>query len=171
MPEFSNRMLFLLITLICIGSLGYAFYAQFYQGQEPCPLCIAQRIILAIIAVLAFLFALHNPKNWLSRIYGLIITGFAVFGIKVAAHHLWLINLPADKQPLSCGMPLNILYEELPLTGFIHKVLQGDAECSAIKWNVFGMHAPTAVIVLCSIIIFLSLSITFARKKNKPIVY
>jgi disulfide bond formation protein DsbB len=168
MPIFSNRIRFLFIALLCAYSLAYAYYAQFYLGQEPCPLCIVQRVILAAIGLLALIYAIHNPQNWLSRLYGVIITGFAIFGIKVAAHHVWLTNLPADQQPLSCGMPLDVLYDQLPLTGFIHKILQGDAECAKVKWLVFGMSAPAAVIVLCSIIILVSLTVIFKKKKTLP---
>ena len=159
----SKQNLFIIIAVLSLASLGYAFYAQYFQNVEPCPLCIAQRVIIGIIAILSILFAIHNPKNFLMRIYGLIVGGFAIFGIKVAAHQLWLMNLPADKQPLSCGMPLEVLYQKIPLHSFIQYILKGDGECGKVNWTIFGMSAPTAVLVLCGIITLISLYIIFTK--------
>ena len=162
----TNRKIFFFIFITCTFSLAYAFYAEFYQGMEPCPLCIAQRVIIFVIALLSLIYALHNPRGVLSRIYGLIITVFAAAGIKIAAHHVWLINLPPEQQPLSCGMPLTMLYQRVPLQSFLHTILQGDAECGKITWKVMGILPPVAVIILCSIIAILGLLVTL-RKKNK----
>lgn len=156
----SSRKILFIIALLCILSIAYAYYAQFHLGYEPCPLCIAERVILAIIGLLALIYAIHNPLGWVRRIYGVVLISIAIFGIKVAAHHQWLINLPADQQPLSCGMPLAVLYQRVPLHSFLHTVLQGDAECSKVNWLILGMTGPIAVIVLCSVVIALALIIT-----------
>jgi disulfide bond formation protein DsbB len=166
MLKFSNRQIFSSITILCTLSLGYAYYAQLHWGQQPCPLCIAQRVIIAVIGLLALVFALHNPKTWLVRIYGAIIAGFALFGAKVAAHHVWLMNLPADQQPMACGMPLGMLYQRLPLNNFVQLLLQGDAECGRVSWKILGISAPMAVILLCSMIVAMSLAIIFVRNQK-----
>jgi protein dithiol:quinone oxidoreductase len=140
---------FLIIFLICAATLAYAYYSQYYQGANPCPLCIAQRVIIAIIGLLSLLFSIFGASGLFNKLSSLVVAGFAIFGIKIAAHHLYLMNLPPEQQPLSCGMPLEILYQKLPLTGFIHYILQGDAECGKVNWLVFGMKGPTAMIVLC----------------------
>lgn len=164
MLRISNRTSFLIIMFLCVFSLAYAYYAEYYLEQEPCPLCIVERIIIGSIGILSLIYAIHNPKNFISRIYGMIIAGLAIFNIKIAAHHVWLTNLPPEKRPLSCGLPLDILYDQLTLTNFIHKILQGDAECAQINWRIFGLLAPTAVIIVCSIITLLSLIIVFRKK-------
>ena len=156
----SSRKILFTIALLCILSIAYAYYAQFHRGYQPCPLCIAERVILATTGLLALIYAIHNPLGWMRRVYGIILISIAIFGIKVAAHHQWLINLPEDQQPLSCGMPLAVLYDRVPLHSFLHTVLQGDAECSKVNWLILGMTGPTAVIVLCSLIIVLALIIT-----------
>lgn len=162
----SKRILLVLIFLLCICSISYALFAEYHNFIKPCPLCIAQRIIIAIIGIFALLFALHNPQNILMRIYGLIITGISAFGIKVAAHHLWLMNLPPDQQPLSCGMPLEVLYKKLPLNNFIGYILKGDGECGKVNWTILGMSGPAAVIVLLSVCIIISLYIIFAEQRK-----
>lgn len=162
----NNRAIFFIITLLCVLSLAYAYYAQLYQNFDPCPLCVVQRVILEILAILAFIYALHNPKNLLSKVYGLVLFIISAFGIKVAAHHQLLMNLPPEKQPLSCGMPLDVLFKKVPFNSFLHTILQGDAECGKVSWMVFGITPPIAVITLCSIIAILSLAVIFRSTRS-----
>ena len=164
----NNRTLYYTIASIASMSLGYAFYAEFYQHITPCPLCIAQRVIIGFIAILAFVFAIHNPQNLVNKIYSLVLIALGAFGVKTAAHHQWLMNLPPEQQPLSCGMPLDILFKKVPLHSFLHTVLQGDAECGKVTWIIFGATPPIAVITLCSTIIFLCLIILFRKKPAAP---
>ena len=138
----SPRFTFALIALFCFCSLGYALYSQYYHGDDPCPLCIAQRIIYLIIGVIALLALIVNCKKLGNYIYGILTLGFAGFGIKVAAHHVWLQSLPQDQWPASCGMPLEILYKRVPLSGFLHTILSGSAECAAVTWTIFGISSP-----------------------------
>ena len=161
--QFKNRSIFLLIILICIGTLAYIFYAQYYQGQSPCPLCIAQRVIVAIICVIAILGFMLSSKGMIVRIIALINTGFAIFGVKVAYQHVWLQGLPADQQPLSCGMPLEIMYKRLPLDGFLKYILAGDGECAKVSWKILGVSAPTASLMLFSILGLMSLWVVLRR--------
>ena len=160
----NNRTIFFIITFFCAISLAYAYYAQYYQNLEPCPLCIAQRLIIAVILLLSLLYGIHNPKTVLSKVYSLVLISFAAFGIKTAAHHQWLMNLPPEQQPLSCGMPLDVLFRRVPLDSFLHTVLQGDAECGKVTWIIFGITPPIAVILLCGFVILLSLVILLRKK-------
>ena len=64
----TNRKIFFFIFLICSLSLTFAFYAEFYQGMEPCPLCIAQRAVVFFIALLSFIYAAHNPQSLFEKL-------------------------------------------------------------------------------------------------------
>ncbi len=150
----SRRLTFGLVSLFCFGCLGFALYSQYFQGAEPCPLCIVQRIIYLIIGVIALIGLLNNCKSWGNFLYGIPLLGFSLFGVKVAHHHVWLQSLPPDQWPASCGMPLSVLYTKIPLTGFIHTILSGTAECAAVNWKVFGFSGPLISMygyVLCAI--------------------
>lgn len=161
-----NRTILSAIIALIILALCYAFYAEFAMHLEPCPLCIAERVILATIVLPALIFLIHNPKQLIFRwLYSIIIFALAAFGIKTSAHHVWLTNLPPDQQPLSCGMPLGMMYQNLPINSFLHKVLAGDAECAKVDWHILGLSAPMAVLLLFSIIILLTLYTLFCNKK------
>lgn len=161
----TNRFYYTIIALLCIVSVLYAFYSQFVLHLIPCPLCIAERVILIMVGALSLIFAGLNFKNkYINKFFALILIGLNSFNIKIAAHHLWLINLPPDQQPVSCGMPLAVLFNRLPINQFIDKILQGDAECGRVTWKVLGMNAPLAVIVLSVVIILISIMILTKTK-------
>ncbi len=48
---------------MCAALLAYALYSQFYLGLDPCPLCIFQRIGVALLGVVFLAAALHNPRG------------------------------------------------------------------------------------------------------------
>lgn len=145
-----TNKLFILIFTICTLTIAYAYYVQYHNGVDSCPLCVAQRIIIIVIGLLSLLFGVLGVSGLFNKLCSFVVAGFAIFGIKIAAHHLYLINLPPEQQPLSCGLPLDILYQKLPLQGFLSYILQGDAECSKVNWLVLGMQGPAAMITLCS---------------------
>lgn len=140
----SPRLTFGLIFVSSAFAVAFALYAQLYQGADPCPLCIAQRVFYTLIAFFALCALFNNCKSWGNLIYAIIILGIALFGVKIAHHHVWLQSLPPEQWPASCGMPLEILYKKVPLSGFIKTVLTGTAECAAVDWKIMGISGPLA---------------------------
>jgi disulfide bond formation protein DsbB len=60
----SNRTAFFVAFLVCASLMGYAFYAQYAQGFEPCMLCMVQRVFVSAVGLTALFAALHGPKAW-----------------------------------------------------------------------------------------------------------
>ncbi|MGH8533167.1 MAG: disulfide bond formation protein B, partial [Gammaproteobacteria bacterium] len=69
----SNRVAFLLIFLLCGGSLGFGLYLEIVQGLEPCPLCMIQRLFFAAAGLLGLFAAVHGPARTGSRLYSACI--------------------------------------------------------------------------------------------------
>ena len=61
----------------CAALMGYALYAQYGLGLQPCPLCIFQRVATIATGILFLLAALHNPGARGARVYGALI-GFGI---------------------------------------------------------------------------------------------
>jgi disulfide bond formation protein DsbB len=160
----TRRSAFILITLLTLTSVGYSIYAQIYQHQQPCPLCIVQRTLITSIGILALIFTIHNPRGLLGRFYGLVIVVLSGFTIKIASHHLWLINLPKEQQPLSCGMPLNLMFKRLPLGKFLNNILQGDAECGDVTWTILSFNPPTMVIGLSLVLLLVGIYAMLSKR-------
>ncbi len=163
----TKKNVLILISIMCFLSISYTIFMQYAYSLNPCPLCIAERLLIGFIGIITLVYALHNPQNFLMRIYGMMITLIAGFIIKISIQHLWLINLPINDKPSSCGAPLEILFKQLPLNNFLQYILNGDAECGINNWQILGISSPMMVILLCCLIIILALYITFSQNKIK----
>jgi protein dithiol:quinone oxidoreductase len=133
----------------CVALLAYALYAQFTLGLEPCPLCIFQRIGVALTGVFFGLAALHDPRRGGRYAYAGLISIAALLTLGVAARHLYVQHLPPGSLP-SCGAPLAILVKFTPVFTLIRKVLTGSGECGEINWRFLGLAMP-AWVLLCSL--------------------
>jgi disulfide bond formation protein DsbB len=132
--------------LLCAALLGYALYAQFHLGLDPCPLCIFQRIGIAALGVVFLVAALHNPRGWGARVYATLIAIAALATVGVAARQLYIQHLPPGAIP-SCGAPLAMMMKFMPLTAVIRKVLTGSGECGIVNWTFLGLAMPAWVLI------------------------
>lgn len=132
--------------LICAGLIGYALYAQFELGLDPCPLCIFQRIGIIALGVVFLIAALHGPRGWGARVYAALIALAALATVAVAARQLYIQHLPAGAIP-SCGAPLSMMLKFMPLTTVIRKVLTGSGECGVVNWRFLHLAMPAWVLI------------------------
>lgn len=130
--------------LICAGLIGYALYAQFELGLDPCPLCIFQRIGIVALGVVFLIAALHHPRSWGARVYAVLIAIAALATMAVAARQLYIQHLPPGAIP-SCGAPLSMMLKFMPLTAVIRKVLNGSGECGIVNWRFLHLAMPAWV--------------------------
>ena len=130
---------------LCAALIGYALYSQWYMGLEPCPLCIFQRIGIALLGLVFLAAALHNPSGWGRYGYALAIGLAALATLLVAARHIYVQSLPPGALP-SCGAPLAVLLKFTPLWEVVRKVLTGSGECSVVNWRFLGLTMPMWVL-------------------------
>ncbi len=136
---FSRRTGFLLLALSCAGAMGFALYAQYVLGLEPCPMCIMQRIAVIATGIFALLAALL--PLWQARVAGGLAFLSSLSGGAVAARQVWLQQLPWDQVP-ACGPGLDYMLETMPLWSVFSKVLKGSGECAVVDWTLFGLSMP-----------------------------
>lgn len=132
------RRVFFAGFAICAGLLGYAYYLQYVELQNPCPLCMVQRVAFYVLAAVFLLAALHGPARRGTIIYGVTAFVAASLGAAVAARHVWLQNLPPDKVP-ACGPGLEYMIKQFPLADVLTKVLMGSGECAESGWKFLGL--------------------------------
>lgn len=142
-----QRWLFAAGVAFCLALLGTALYFQHVMGLDPCPLCIIQRIFVIAIGAVMLVAAAHNPRHLGRRVYGGLITVFAVLGIAVAGRQVWLQNLPPDQVP-ACGPGLEYLLQTFPLTEALKLVFQGSGECAEVQWTFLGLSIPGWTLVM-----------------------
>lgn len=129
------------IVLACAGLILTALYMQEVMGLLPCYLCIVQRVFVILTAAVALAAFLHNPGARGQRRYGAATALCALGGAGFSLRHLWLQSLPADQVP-ACGPPAAYLFDAFPLAKAIPLLLQGDGNCAAIDWTLFGVGIP-----------------------------
>ncbi|MGD8430090.1 MAG: disulfide bond formation protein B [Ectothiorhodospiraceae bacterium] len=125
---------------VCVLLLGAAYYLQFVQGMEPCPLCIFQRVAVFGLAIVFLIAGLHAPKGWGSRVYAVLLLLVAGAGTALSVRHLWLQSLPADQVP-ACGPGLDYMLNVFPLWDTVRMVLTGSGECAEVDL-ILGVTLP-----------------------------
>jgi disulfide bond formation protein DsbB len=136
----------LLGFLWCAFLVAYALYAQYVQMQEPCPLCILQRVAVIAVGVVFLVAVLHNPGDRAARVYGGLIGLATLAGIAVAARHLWILAQPPGAVA-ECGASLDYMMDVLPLHEVLAKVLTGSGECAKVTWEFLGISMPGWVLI------------------------
>lgn len=131
------RTLFVLGFLASCALLATALYLQYVLEQEPCPLCIFQRLFVMALGGVALIGALHNPRTTGRRVYATLLGLLALGGGGVAARQVWLQHLPKDQVP-ECGPGLDYMLETFPLRDTLGMVLRGSGECAEVGWTLLG---------------------------------
>jgi disulfide bond formation protein DsbB len=120
--------------------MAYAFYAQYVQLLDPCPLCLFQRFVVIGVGIVFLLAALHNPRQTGARVYGVLVVIIALVGIGISARHIWIQAQPPG-MVASCGAGLSYLIDIMPLFEVIKKVLGGSGECAHVD-TILGISWP-----------------------------
>jgi len=137
----SRRWLYLLGALTVGGLFGSALYLQYVLRQEPCPLCMVQRVIFIAIGVLFAVAALHNAKQFGAKMYSAVIALISLSGVGVATRHIWIQHLPADQVP-ACGPGLDYMLQHFPMSDVLQELMHGSGECAAKGWTFLTLGIP-----------------------------
>lgn len=143
----SRRLLNAVGFLVCVLALGYAYYAQFGLGIEPCPLCILQRLVVVGVGLLFLIATLHHPHDGGAKVYGVLLGLMAAVGVAIAGRHVWLQFLPPEQVP-RCGPTLEYMLQTFPLGEALREVLTGSGECARVDWTLLGLSMPAWTLLL-----------------------
>ncbi len=129
-----RRIAYFLAFGVCAGLIAFAFYLQYIQGLEPCPLCQFQRACVIAMGLVFLIAGYHDPGRAGATGYAVVQLVLGGAGIAFATRQVWLQSLPKDQVP-SCGMGLNYMLENLPFTEVLKKVFEGSGECAEKAWE------------------------------------
>lgn len=142
----SPRRIFCLGFFSTLILLGIAFYFQFSEGLEPCPLCISQRLAVVLVGLVMGVAALHNPGAAGIRIYAFLSCGAALLGASISARHIYIQHLPADQVP-ACGPGLAYMFQYFPLGETLKAMVSGTGDCAHVDWTLWGYSMPVWVLL------------------------
>ena len=131
----SSRTLFGAAAAACLLLLAYGYYLQYFQDQDPCPLCLVQRGFYYACAAVFLAGAIHGSGAMAYSIAGSVV---ALGGAGVAARQVWLQHLPAAQVP-ACGPDLFYMMQNFPLGRTIEKLFTGSGQCAEVKWRFLGL--------------------------------
>lgn len=156
MKTFSLRTTYFISFILVMSLIGTTLYLQKYSGFVPCPLCILQRIVFAMLGVIFFFGALAAAKKVKQLFIGIAASLVSLLGIVLSGRQVWLQHLPPNEN-VDCGASLQYLLHVLPWDEVLKKIFQGTAECT-LKGSEF-FHLSLAEWSLICFILFLILSL------------
>jgi disulfide bond formation protein DsbB len=143
-----------------------ALYLQYVLRQEPCPLCMIQRVIFIAIGVSYLLAALHNPKRIALRVYAGLIALFSLTGVAVASRHIWIQHLPKDQVP-ACGPGLDFMLKNFPLAEVWQELMHGSGECAEKGWTLLTLGIPEWSLVSYVLLGSFALMVAWRRMESE----
>lgn len=152
--------------LVSAGLMVAAIFFQYVMHLEPCPLCIVQRWFVIAVGLVLLAGALHNPRVWGQRVYGALTVLFASLGAAVAARHVWIQNLPPDRQP-GCGADLDTMLQSFPLLKTLTLVWAGTNDCATVTWRFFGLSMPAWTFLFFAGFVVLGFVLLFSKGSSR----
>ncbi|MBR1375552.1 MAG: disulfide bond formation protein B [Cardiobacteriaceae bacterium] len=130
----------------------------------PCPLCMMQRLAF-VLAGTFFIFdaIVWNSGKTMRFLAMLGKYGGIFFGIGLAARHIHIQNLPADKKPSGCGFDFYALIEHDGFLKGLLRSMQGTGDCAQVD-KFFGLALPVWSLIGFGFLILIA--VVFGKLKN-----
>ena len=159
---FTSRRVFGVIAGACALMMGYAFFAEHFQGYQPCMLCMVQRVFVCLVGLTALVAFAHGPGRIGLRAYGLITALFAAGGAYIAGRHVYLQQLPPEELE-GCAPSFTYALENFDSLKFLKTIFIKDQDCGVIDWTFLGLSMPGWVLVCFAGLFLISLWAAFRR--------
>jgi disulfide bond formation protein DsbB len=153
-------------ALVCAALLGYGYYLQYFDNQDPCPLCLVQRGFYYGVLLVFAAAAIHFPGRTGRSAYCGIGAFFALGGLAVAGRQVWLQHLPADQVP-ACGPDLFFMMENFPLSRTLEKLFMGSGQCAEVTWRFLGLSIAEWSLAWFAALALYALWLGFRQGKGK----
>jgi disulfide bond formation protein DsbB len=130
------RRLTALVTVVCLALLSFGLYLQHGVGLEPCPMCIVQRYLMVLMALIAAV-GTFIPAGRAQLVAVALTAALSAAGAFVAARQSWLQWFPPEAY--SCGRDFYGMIETFPLKRAIPMIFRGSGDCTKIDWTFMGL--------------------------------
>lgn len=134
------KLILLLSFMYAAGSLGGAYFIEYYQEMPPCALCIYQRIVLGTIAV-CFFFIWFLFHKYPGKAFYLLIPFIYLINFSIAFYHVG-VEQHVFPAPSQCRGNLGQYGEDVDsLRNFL--LQQEIIPCDEVSWRLFGLSMAT----------------------------
>ena len=135
------RVCNLVCGIACVLLLLYGYYLEIFLNLPPCPLCVLQRFVIALLGIAFLAAAMQDPKRRAARVYGGYIAVVAAIGVSIAGRHVWLVHMASDGAE-TCLPGLGYLLNALPIAETLRLVLLESGNCGGTVWSFLGLSIP-----------------------------
>lgn len=135
----SQRQVFAVFVLIPLALLAEALFLQHVKGQAPCPLCVLQRAAFLLVALIALVAAIHQPRRQGAALYAGAMALASLAGLGVAIWHVWTLHHP------KFGCDIDVMEQfvnGLPTGKLLPWLFHASGECSAPHTPILGLQVP-----------------------------
>jgi len=136
------------IILLCVTSIFYAFFVEFFLGYKPCILCKYQRVPY-ILGLIVALFGFAKPSN--KRVIFFIFLIFLISMI-LSGYHVG-IEQELYQSIFNCSDDNLSILEEGKLLESLNVI---NPDCKNVNFAVFGVSLATINFLLSFVISSLS---------------
>jgi disulfide bond formation protein DsbB len=151
--------------LVCGLLFAFALYLQYYEYQDPCSLCILQRVAYIALMVVFLAGAVHGPRRGGAYFYSALLVIIAAIGAGIATRQVWLQHMPKDRLP-ECGPGLEYMLDKFPLTQALEKIFRGSGECAEVGWTFLGLSIAGWSLVWFVLLAALAVCVAVAARRR-----
>ena len=138
------KIFYSLIFLLCLSSICYAFFVEFFLGYKPCILCKYQRVPY-VLGLIIGLFGFFKPSNTKMCIY--IFLTFLI-SMTLSGYHVG-IEQELYQSIFNCSDDNLGILEEGKLLESLNVI---NPDCRNVNFVVFGVSLATINFVLSFVI-------------------
>ncbi|MBE0619804.1 MAG: disulfide bond formation protein B [Burkholderiales bacterium] len=154
-----SRLVFAGFALVALALLAEAMVLQHLKGQAPCPLCVLQRAGYVLVALIALVAAIHQPRRRGAAGYCAALALAALAGLGVAIRHVWVLYHPK----FGCGIDVLAQFvNDLPTAKLLPWLFHASGECTAPHAPILGLQVPEWSLIWFSLLFLAAL--IFAAK-------
>lgn len=151
----SIKSIYLFGSLIVTSILVTSISLQYIDHLEPCPLCILQRTMFGLFALLFFIGIFIHSYRTCRIITNFLSLVTAFIGIIFAARQVWLQFFPSTSNA-ECGASIRYMLDVLSWDEIATKIFSGSAECTQRGWELFHLNMAEWSLILFIILFLLA---------------
>lgn len=154
------------VILLVTGLLSYAYYTQYVEYLDPCPLCLTQRFFYFLCGIFALVAFIRIQSVAWQKILAILILVSSVGGLGTAARQVWLQHLPPEQVP-ACGPGLQYWIENMPFLTTLELLFKGDGNCAEVDWTFLGLSMAGWSLLMFSLLCIASIRLYVCRLRLK----
>jgi len=131
----TTRTLTFCAFLLAVFAAVSGFVFEYGFEYQPCLLCVVERGIFLILALVLLAAFIHNRWRRFYLFAGLLV---AITGVFAAGRQVWLQAQPAANEGV-CLPGLTYLVQHLTPLQLIKIIYKGTGECAIVDWSFLGL--------------------------------